>query len=277
MSDFSRKHPAMAARLATLVESGLNPEEIIATFKRAESEANQQEEEIFPDEIMLISQPLAFRNIEYTDTMEVYELLRACYRAEIDGDESFRSGDSITLEAIHSLLENSLYKWILVEAPNGKGIETDGVILGVACFTTDGDSICNGVREGNLGSIRLFGILPRYYGFCIGQRLLKKVENAMENSNCCRAMVCIPSTRLSVQKWVENQNYFQVRSIPYPSESLCHTIKFDITIHLFQYLKKLSVKENDGAIEQGHLPPIWRKNQSNIVSQNEYDTYESVD
>jgi GNAT superfamily N-acetyltransferase len=36
-----------------------------------------------------------------------------------------------------------------------------------------------GEIEGNLGAIRLFGVLKQYQGLCIGHRLLKRVESIM--------------------------------------------------------------------------------------------------
>ena len=59
----------------------------------------------------------------------------------------------------------------------------------------------NGEVEGNLGSIRLFAVLPRFHGLCIGLRLLKKTESYMFRANCVRCMACAASTRLSAGKF----------------------------------------------------------------------------
>ena len=62
-----------------------------------------------------------------------------------------------------------------------------------------------GEVEGRLGVIRLFGILPRYHGLCIGSRLLKRVEKAMAIEGCVRCMACIPSARGTMCDWIERR------------------------------------------------------------------------
>lgn len=62
-----------------------------------------------------------------------------------------------------------------------------------------------GEVEGPLGVIRLLGVLPRYQGLCIGNRLLKRTEKAMHSQGCIRSMVCVPSPRHSMSNWIQRR------------------------------------------------------------------------
>ncbi len=150
MSEFSRKHPEMAAKLMTLAESGLTPDEIMNQFKmddEAKEFANKKSTtEDFPDEIMLISQALAYRTATDSDFPALRGLLGSSYGAEVTGSEAFRSGDSISESSLRDLLNDSSYKWLLVEAPSGRDVEMDGAILGACCYSTDGISRRNGAQ-----------------------------------------------------------------------------------------------------------------------------------
>jgi ribosomal protein S18 acetylase RimI-like enzyme len=223
----------MAAKLADLIEGGLNPEQIIQHFKNADEEKaiNDKEwddVEVFPDEIHIISQALAYREATLDDAKELHALLCSAYKPEIEGSESFRQGEVVSESVVHTLLHDATYKWLLVEAPSGKNIERDGVILGAACFSTDGVSRKNGVVEGQLGSIRFLAVLPRYHGFCVGRRLLERAEEAMFKNNCCKVMACIPTTRVSAMEWVDRRGYTEAGSIPYPATGLDHVLKDNI-------------------------------------------------
>lgn len=138
------------AKITTLIEAGLNPEEIARNLqeeasktKRIEFEG-ESDDEIFPDEIKVIAQALAFRNANFDDLDAIKLTLKSAYRCEIEGPESFRKGSVMNDEMVESLLRDSSYSWILVEAPNGQGVEEDGKLLGVCCFSTDGVSKRNG-------------------------------------------------------------------------------------------------------------------------------------
>jgi hypothetical protein len=145
MSEFNRKHPEMAAKLMTLIESGLNPDEIIAKFKSDdESKELDSEKEVFPGEIKLISQALAYRPGVKTDVVELFELFLGAYSSETSGKEAFRKGPAIIKSVVRDLLSDNEYKWLIVEAPSGRGIERDGVILGACCYSTTGISRRNG-------------------------------------------------------------------------------------------------------------------------------------
>jgi ribosomal protein S18 acetylase RimI-like enzyme len=220
----------MAAKLADLIEGGLNPEQIIQHFKNTdEAKAINDKEwddvEVFPDEIHIISQALAYREATLDDAKELLALLCSGYRPEIEGSESFRQGEVVTESVVRTLLNDATYKWLLVEAPSGKEIERDGVILGAACFSMDGVARKNGVIEGQLGSIRFLAVLPRYHGFCVGRRLLERVEEAMFKNNCCKVMACIPTTRVSAMEWLDRRGYVEAGSIPYPTAGLGHILK----------------------------------------------------
>lgn len=131
MSNFSQTHPAMAAKIADLIEFGYDPEQIIAQFrqddetkrlKELEGGGTASSDEVFPDEIMIISQALAYRPLVVeNDLLEIHSLLSAAYQPEVSGEESFRVGDSIEITSIAELMRDSTYQWLVVEAPSGRG------------------------------------------------------------------------------------------------------------------------------------------------------------
>ena len=128
----------------------------------------------------------------------------------------------MTLESVSALFHDPTYSWQVVEAPSGRDVERDGVILGACCYSTDGLSRRNGEVEGNLGSMRYFGVLPRFHGVCVGRRLLHRVETLMTQAGCVRAMACVPSTRSSMHAWLERRGYRQAGASSYPFAALGH-------------------------------------------------------
>lgn len=229
------KDPALTQKLMGLVQDGLNPEQIVkclqaeATQKALEEVEGPADDEVFANEIVIIAQALAYREATIDDAPIIVRLLNAAYSAESTGDEAFRQGPAVSIEMIVNLFADSSYKWQVVEAPNGRGVEVDGVMLGVSCFSTDGVSRKNGEVEGTLGSIRLFGVLPRFHGVCIGRRLLHRVEQQVANAGCCRIMACVPSPRISMATWLERRGYRQASTSPYPTKYMGHEIlsKYD--------------------------------------------------
>ncbi len=234
----------------------MDPDEIIAQFKKddeAKTSPKCDADEIFPDEIKLISQPLAYRQAFSHDLYALHDLLHQSYSTETVGAEAFRSGDPISKNTIKDLLNDKSYKWLIVEAPSGREVELDGAILGVCCYSIDGVSrrngqfyqqiapfhvnVRSGVVEGSLGSIRLFAVLPRYHGFCVGRRLLQKAEDLMYAEGCCRVMVCVPSTRVSMLRWIERRNYVRLGSTRYPAGGIGHVLKEGLDVDLVQYIK----------------------------------------
>ena len=133
-----RKDPKAVNQLISMLESGMSPAE---AAKRMEEEAERaalqevegpDEEEEFPDEIKIISQALAFRKAEPEDLMSIMKLLNAAYGVEVgQGEESFRSGDPVSVEVVIRLFDDSSYEWLVTEAPNGQEVLQDGAILGV--------------------------------------------------------------------------------------------------------------------------------------------------
>ena len=241
--------PNATNKIMTMVEAGMDTDDIaLALRESAERKiliANGEdpdEEESFPAEIRLIAQALAFRSVvEDDDLSRVLDVLSVAYGAEVSGLEAFRSGLSISRETLEGLYGDDSYKWLIVEAPNGHHIEADGAILGVCCYSTDGVSRKNGEVEGYLGSIRLFGVLPRYHGLCIGQRLLKRVEAAMFRAGCCRSMICISSPRQpSMGRWVERRGYIHAGSTSYPAQAVGHVLTIPAEeVALLRYIKAL--------------------------------------
>lgn len=124
-------------------------------------------------------------------------------------------------------------------------------------------SAFSGVEEGNLGAIRYFGILPQYRGVLIGDRLLRKVEKLMVQSNCCRSMACVADARVSMREWLQRRDYSVVNNIAYPSKAVGHNLIKPTT--LLMMVKPLNaVKEvlpmppTGGETAGSTLPPIWR-------------------
>mmetsp|Transcript_22310 Transcript_22310/g.37323 ORF Transcript_22310/g.37323 Transcript_22310/m.37323 type:complete len:326 (+) Transcript_22310:45-1022(+) len=286
MANFSQTHPQMAAKLADLIESGLDPEQIIQHFKKEDEDKVLEEEEgleteVFPDEIVIISQALAYREATLDDESELYNLLNSSYNPEIVGTESFRMGEnSVSKKEVQSLLQDPTYQWLIVEAPNGKGIEQDGVILGATCYSTAGLSRRNGEVEGHLGSCRYLAVLPRYHGFCVGRRLLERVEEAMKKGDCCKSMICIPSTRETMMDWVERRGYVDFGAIPYPTAALAHTLKDDLPedlqlVRFIKDFKNLDVTSNADACTSSTPSATWHLKNKPMTSRNSQVTNNS--
>jgi hypothetical protein len=128
-----------------LIESGLDPQMIAETLleesKPIDPHVSHREE--FSDKIMIASQALAFRKAVQSDIKQILIILKLAYDSEVYGPESFRSPPAMTLDTIN--LDDDSYKWIVVEVPCGRGIENDGAIIGVCCYSTDGISRKNGI------------------------------------------------------------------------------------------------------------------------------------
>jgi hypothetical protein len=145
-----RKCPSGTNKILTMVENGLGTDEIaLALTEMAEMEKLEGEEkgkeENFPDEIRIIAQALAFREaVTEADFVSILAVLAIAYSAETYGLERFRSGDSISDQNLNDLRKDKSYHWLVVECPNGQGVEADGAILGACCFSTDGISRRNG-------------------------------------------------------------------------------------------------------------------------------------
>jgi len=253
--------PAMLSKIIGMAESGHFAEDIGKTLAEENylhdlekvGDRDSNDVENFPNEIKLIAQALCFRKGSLGDIAIIHKVLNAAYIDEIKSvsndtkQEVFRRDmEAVTYEYIENLFgqESESLKWLIVEAPNGHGIENDGAMLGACCYSVDGLSKCNGSVEGFLGAIRMFGILPRYRGLCIGFRLLQKVELEMRRAKCVRSMVSIPSPRLSMQTWIQRRGYIKGGSVSYPSNYLKHNITYD-NVDLVIFLRSL----NDVSLE----------------------------
>lgn len=259
MNEISNRDPALVSQVTNLIEKGYTSSDIAKTLI-SDNERRElivtgdiyDSDEEFPDEIRLIAQALCFRNGTIDDINDIKKLLNNAYKYELklNNNDKYKEGfrkeeEAITMDTITQLFEQS-YKWLIVEAPNGHNIENDGVMLGVCCYSTDGISRKNGEVEGNLGSIRLFGVLPRYHGLFIGLRMLRRVESEMYKIKCCRVMVCIPSIRLSMMNWIERRGYIKTGARPYPAQALGHDVVIE-QLQLMVYLKPLDNENNDSA------------------------------
>lgn len=260
-------------RIMELMEGGCSPAEISKIIadeseRKAieESEAellaeeSEDEGEHFAAEIQIMAQALAWREACTDDLFEIYTLLDAAYsKMEIkDAKESFRKAPALEYDVFRDLFKDKSYKWLLCECPNGRNIEKDGVILGVSVFSTDGVSRRNGDVEGKLGSIRLFAILPRFRGVCIGLRMLQRTETMMKKDGCVRSLCCLASTRQRLHEWLQRRGYAHIGSSAYPLGAAQQTIdeskcrldeeEEDSTtnkplLKLNQYLKKLEEED----------------------------------
>ena len=147
---FQRKCPAGTNKIMTMVEGGLGTDEIaVALHEMSEMQVLESLEgatkEIFPDEIRVIAQALAFRSVlTSSDLDRVYDVLSDAYCAEVHGEECFREGDSVSRSCVKDLFSDKSYRWLIMECPNGHGMEADGAVIGVSCFSVDGISRRNG-------------------------------------------------------------------------------------------------------------------------------------
>lgn len=291
MAAFQSADPALAARVYGLIESGLSSEDVAKALvednvsrhlsKTEGSRSFAEETEVFADEIRVIAQALAYRQATAEDIPEVARLLEAAYAPEVqaDGAEAFRVGAAVSLDSVEALFADASYLWQVVEAPSGRDVELDGVILGCCCYSTDGVSRRNGEVEGPLGSIRYMAVLPRFQGVCVGLRLLRKIEQLMEESGCVRAMACVPSTRVSMASWLGRRGFRLAGKSPYPAGALGHELRSDTpSVQLDALVKALegAVAAADGKKAKStvlgaavppqppvvpgkmHLPPHWR-------------------
>lgn len=238
------------SKVINLAESGLSPE-MIANRIMEENEIsanNYDDPEAFSDGMKVVAQALAFRRANVMDCTAITRLINIAYKDETEGVESFRSGECVTKTIIMGMLNDKEYLWQLVEAPNGFGVEEDGQLIAVSCFTVNGTSRKNGVVEGKAGSIRFLAVLPRYRGLCVGLRLLNRIERYMLESGCCRSIASIPSTRGTLQRWIERREYELAGTIPYPTAAVGHVITASEPVSLLVYHKSLFSEHSKNSI-----------------------------
>ena len=134
--------------MTELIQSGLNPQaiaEVLLEQNRRQSEGDWSAgDELFSEKILMTSQALAFRSAVSDDLKGITQIINAAYKAETQGEEAFRSGATVTESEVKVMMEDPVHKWIVVEAPSGRAVESDGQMLGVCAFTTDGISRKNG-------------------------------------------------------------------------------------------------------------------------------------
>lgn len=136
-----------------MVESGLGTDEIAAALQEMSElkvleSLEGEKKELFPNEIRIIAQALAFRTVENdADFDNLLDVLSIAYSAEVIGAENFREGEAISREYLMNLYADKSYQWLIIECPNGQGVEADGAILGASCFSTTGISRKNGEKN----------------------------------------------------------------------------------------------------------------------------------
>jgi len=167
MHAVTKKDPKLVSQITDMIQSGMDSQTIadnLVEQSRRESKGVIEVQEVFSDEITVSAQALAFRNATAADIEVIARLINSAYAKEVFGHEAFREGPTITEDTVALMLGDATYYWTLVEAPCGRGVEDDGTVLGVCCFTTDGISKKNGQEEGHVGAIRYIAVDPRYHG-----------------------------------------------------------------------------------------------------------------
>lgn len=148
MDKVKHKDAALVNQVTELIERGLNPQQIanhLMEQSRRQAQGIEDEPEIFSDQITIASQALAFRDALLEDAAMISRIINDAYHGEVIGDEAFREGPTVSETLISDMLAIDTYHWTVVEAPRGFGIEENGTVLGVCCYTTDGVSRKNGV------------------------------------------------------------------------------------------------------------------------------------
>jgi ribosomal protein S18 acetylase RimI-like enzyme len=292
----TERDPEFVRKVLDLVEAGSSSEEVIKSLQE-EQRASQEpkEREIFPDEIRLIAQALAFRAPVNDDILEIHTLLCEAYMDEFLGEEAFLENlqgqqedkfKIISKEALSELFQKSSgYDWLIMECPNGRGVVDDGTIIGACCFSTNGVSRKNGkysaltlssclnytmllgVVEGKLGSIRFLCVMKNLRGVCLGQRLLDKVESTMQTKyDCCRSMICISNRRKTLRDWLEKRGYDYVGRQSYPLQPGQKLLHDDVDLSMFVKAfdsKSATGKQEAIAVSKNttgkiNMSPIWR-------------------
>jgi N-acetylglutamate synthase-like GNAT family acetyltransferase len=177
-----------------LIQDGKVPLEIaqkVLNFENASDplERADLQRESFSDEMVAISQALAYRQASAGDSTAICRLLNQAYAPEVVGSESFRLGDFMSAEDISTSIDEGELNWLIMEVPEGRQTDSDEAIIGICSYSTDGISRRNGEIEGTLGSVRALAVVPKMHGLCVGQRLLGKVEYEMKKCGCVRMMV----------------------------------------------------------------------------------------
>jgi hypothetical protein len=156
MALFSRgntKHADLQARIHDYVEyQGMSSTEVLEkiqseTFEKLtlKEDLSRGVSETIPEEIKVISQALAYREALPEDLTDIYNILNQAYREEVEGEEAFRLAPVITKESVEQyLIHDKSYHWLVIETPNGYNVESDGAIIGVCCYSSDGISKRNG-------------------------------------------------------------------------------------------------------------------------------------
>mmetsp|Transcript_12359 Transcript_12359/g.18544 ORF Transcript_12359/g.18544 Transcript_12359/m.18544 type:complete len:304 (-) Transcript_12359:2590-3501(-) len=182
------------------------------------------------DEVMLVAQSLAFfalgtapkgsicEKVTKDRSVAIHKLLLAAYADEVTGPEAFRSGDLIDVKTMNTMLNDEDCQWLCCESVK------DSELLGVACY-----SINN-----NTAMLRFLGVQQRLRGLCLGQRILDKLVKQVSTHGAERLVLCIPSTRKSMQAWAERRYFKLVDTVPFPVANLSFTItKLDASLHVF--------------------------------------------
>ena len=145
-----------------------------------------------------------------TVAADLARMLNDAYAGEAAGAEAFRDGHVVDAETVAAMLADDECRWVTIEAANGRDVESDGAVLGAACFSLVGER----------AELRFFAVQPKYRGLCVGRRLLARVEQ-MAAQRARQLAVCIPSPRTSMRDWAERRGFEPTgASAPFPTASL---------------------------------------------------------
>ena len=213
------------------------------------------------EEVLLVAQSLAFVGVgegakaegglcvEVTSEIvrEIHRLLVAAYAEEEEGEEAFRKGELVDEATVEAMLKDPTCEWICCEA--ARGVPDDGALLGVACVTrADKETTKTESREfdektkDKYATLRFLAVQPRLRGLCVGQRLLDRIERRVL-SRASVLLLCVPSPRASMRKWVERRRFRLASQVPFPVDQLHFQIIGTPTLII--YAKHLTSSSSD--------------------------------
>jgi len=142
---------------------------------------------------------------------DVMKIIRQAHKPEETRvGEAFRDGELIDESTVEAMLGDVSIRWVAVEAASGRGVEQDGMRLGVAAFSVAGTR-CD---------VRFLCVRPNYHGLYVGHRLLERVERLAAAGGAAQLCCCVPSCRTSMRRWVERRGFRPLSTAEFPLDAL---------------------------------------------------------
>lgn len=142
---------------------------------------------------------------------DVMKIIRQAHKPEETRvGEAFRDGELIDESTVEAMLGDVSIRWVAVEAASGRGVEQDGLRLGVATFSVAGTR-CD---------VRFLCVRPKYHGLYVGHRLLERVERLAAAGGASQLCCCVPSCRTSMRRWVERRGFRPLSTAEFPLDAL---------------------------------------------------------